>query len=446
MAQLPTSVNRHFLSKALALSAACEVVATQDVLAADGERLLRTGGRLGHSLAAILLEGPLQAPLETCLAARGGVDAARIVDLGRGLIERCVPLARILRSVGGAGPAPLGLLAAIEFSPATGLLLSCMDARQLEHSVLVSLMSLGLAKKLRLTEDEQQQAAVAGLLHDVGELYLDPMLHAKDQRLTPQEWAQLISHPRIGQLLVNELESYPLAVGRAISEHHERFDGTGYPRQAAGHALSPIGQAVGVAEMIAGVLNKDYPLERAELALKIVPGEHPADLVSAISGALRAQGATAPRVAADEAGDVERLYWRIRGALDLGENLLDASVARSPRSAELLGNALGRIEKIQRAFISTGLDIYLRKNVNLSLGLDGGLMFEKVVATREICWRLRDIARDLALHASSPHDRTLFAPLINLLDDDQAEVAPIIDAVPAPQALAPRDWGSQPAV
>jgi hypothetical protein len=50
---------------------------------------------------------------------------------------------------------------------------------------------------------------------------------------------------------------------------------------------------------------------------------------------------------------------------------------------------------------------------------EGVLKFEKEVATREIQWRLRDIARDLALHtAASPNEKSVFSCLIHLLDDD----------------------------
>ena len=58
-----------------------------------------------------------------------------------------------------------------------------------------------------------------------------------------------------------------------------------------------------------------------------------------------------------------------------------------------------------------------------AMGQDRTLCFEKAVATREIQWRLRDIARDLALHtAGSPDEAAQFASLIALLDDDSEAI------------------------
>ena len=76
-------------------------------------------------------------------------------------------------------------------------------------------------------------------------------------------------------------------------------------------------------------------------------------------------------------------------------------------------------------------------------------MFEKAVATREIQWRLRDIARDLALHtAGSPDEKSLFAALIELLDDDSdAELThtPRMAAAAKLAALSPTSFaGSLP--
>ena len=158
-----------------------------------------------------------------------------------------------------------------------------------------------------------------------------------------------------------------------------------------------------MAEVIAGVLDADNPLERAELALKIIPGEHARELVSAISGAMRLESSAHRAAPEDSTGleDSRRLFRRIRAVLELGQELLDGPGAKSPHACELLGRTLERLLTIQRSFISTGLDAYLNQNHGLNDAHDGVLMFEKAVATREIQWRLRETARDLALHTAA---------------------------------------------
>lgn len=68
------------------------------------------------------------------------------------------------------------------------------------------------------------------------------------------------------------------------------------------------------------------------------------------------------------------------------------------------------------------------EQVHLLGDADGAMLFEKVVATREIAWRLRDIARDLALNtAAYPDEKAMFGAFIAILDDTAANdaVAPV---------------------
>lgn len=441
---LSTVVNPHVLNKLMELAAGGVVGTSADIVDAEGKLLLPRGTRLLPAHRELLLGQRLKKPLEACLLTPAGVDAGAIVGVAARILDTSMPMGRIVRACEGQGPAPLALLAELQLGAPLRVLLTLAshgDAAVLEHCVTVSLLAICMAKKLKLLPEEQRCAALAGLLHDLGELYIDPAWLAPGRRLLPHEWAHRIAHPRMGQMLVNDLDTLPLAVGRAIAEHHERFDGTGYPRQTMGNHISAVGQAVGVAEMLAGVLHQTHPLARAELALKIVAGEHPHALVSAISGARRAHEAPAEAPAGEQrdgAEDVVRLFWRIVSVLETGQNLLDGDAATSPRARSLLERTLARIGTVQRAFISTGLDAYLDQQHALPPA-DASLLFEKAVATREIGWRLRDLARDLALHtAASPDERSVFAGLINLLDDDSAsELKGERKAPPAP-ALAAR--------
>ncbi|WP_426173264.1 HD-GYP domain-containing protein [Massilia sp. TWR1-2-2] len=422
--RLNTAVSTHFLDKLVRLARARPVTATQEIVDMHGVTLVARGNHLGDEHFDVLRGAKLKKTIESSLRVDDAVDTGLVVSTAKRVLDTSAPINRILLATGGGGATPLAHLARIEFSEPMRMLLTLAqhdNPHALEHGISVSLLSLCMARKLKLSDDEQHVAVLAGLLHDIGELYIAPAWLEPGKRLLPREWAHLVNHPRLGQILVSELASYPPAVGRAVAEHHERSNGTGYPRQSSGKHISAPGQAVAVAEMIAGVLGKDNPLERAELALKLVPGEHARELVSAISGALKLESNYHAAAHDETLGreDTRRLFRRICAVLDLGEEMVDGPGAKSPHSRELLEQALERILTIQRAFVSTGLDAYLNANHGLVEAPDGKLMFEKAVATREIQWRLRDIARDLALHtARSPDEKMVFASLIELLDDD----------------------------
>ncbi|PHV04774.1 hypothetical protein CSQ96_24355 [Janthinobacterium sp. BJB412] len=432
-------VNRHYLDKVMAVAEIMAVEVIVDILDVRGLKLVAKGTQVTRALQEKLILHKLRQPFESCVRVSGGVDPKAIVGIAGRLVETSPPLAHILRASGKGGAAVLAQLARLEFGDALRMMLTVADqngAHALEHAVLVSLLSVCMAQKLGLGEREQMVAGLAGMLHDIGELYVAPAFLARGKRLLPHEWSHIVVHPRIGQMLIDELGGYPAAVGLAVAEHHERFDGSGYPRQIGGGQISAPGQAVAVAEMIAGLLLTDHPLERAELALKIVPGEYSHELLSAISGALRM---AAPDVAADpvraQGGEgVEHLFWRIAAILDVGEGLMVGAAAKSPGMLELLHKTMERVRTIRRAFISTGLDAYVRPESDLGAGADRMLLFEREVAGREIQWRLRDIARDLALQTSAPDERLLLAPLVRMLDDDLPGAARSRPLGPAPAA------------
>jgi HD-GYP domain-containing protein (c-di-GMP phosphodiesterase class II) len=455
---LNTAVNKHFLDKLARLAQAKAITATHDIVDCHGERVMARGERIGAEHLEALAGGrKLKKTIESSLRVEDGVDTALIVQTARRIIDASVPIGRILSVTGGKGGSdiePLARLAKMNFGDPLRLLLTIADhddARALEHAVSVSLLSICMAGELKLPDDGQQAAGLAGLLHDIGELYITPAYLDPARRLLPHEWVQRVMHPRLGRMLVAELADYPPAVARAIEEHHERFDGTGYPRQTPGKRISGPGQAVSVAEVIAGLLETPNPLERAELALKIIPGEHARELVSVISAAMRLEPRPQRVVLEENPGreDSRRLFRRICAVLELGQELQDGTHAKSPHAHELLARTVERLLTIQRSFISTGLDAYLNHNHGLHDAHDGVLMFEKAVATCEIQWRLRETARDLALHtAASPDHKALFASLIALLDDDSDAIFfQTPKGAPAPKlaALAPTSFaGSQP--
>jgi hypothetical protein len=429
------TVHPHFLDKVTDFASRRSVRTTETIFDQDGTRLLHRGQRLTRAHRALLQGRTLRAPLECSLTVDDGPGAQQFVAIAQRLIDSCEPLACLLRTCHYSGATPTTLLSEVEFGPAIGLLLA-VNEQELEHSVTVSLLAACMARQLRLTEDDQRHAALAGLLHDIGEVYLDPALQQAQQRWSAHQWGALTGHAPIGRLLVDQLESYPLAVGRAIAEHHERFDGSGYPSGRAGNHISAVGQALAVADMFAGVLDKDHALTRAEMALKIIPGEHARDLVAAISPSLHAHALMcipepAPRY---DGRGAERLFFRMATALESAEQLLEGLTPQQAPTAKVVRTALERLRKLQLAFKSNGLDAYLPHATERAAKPAAGV--EQIVAAQEIGWRLRAMARELAMHTSTPSQKSMLAPLIHLLDDESSQLQGAAGAMPVPD-LAP---------
>jgi HD-GYP domain-containing protein (c-di-GMP phosphodiesterase class II) len=425
-------VNEHYLDKVMDLSEKMDVEASEDIFDARGMKLVAKGARISRNLQEKLILHRLSKPLESSIAVEGGVNMNSVVEEAHRVAETNGPTGAILRTAGQGGVSPFQILKQTKFGSAMGLMLTIIErggTSALTHSVIVSLSSVCLAKKMGLNDKDQAIVALAGLLHDIGELYIEPEYLSSKKRLLPHEWRHVIVHPRIGEMLINELEKFPPEVAIAVSEHHERFNGAGYPRQKTGKNISIHGQILSVAEMMSGVfMRQDSPLERAELALKIMPGEHAHELVSAISSTLAATRQGRPKIdeaiSAKEMQDkVQQLSENISTVMRMGDELIASSKLQSPAAKKLLENAMQMTQVIKRALSSTGLDSYLHEDSALLNDLTNednqALQFEVSVASREIQWRIRDIARNIALQSASfsPAEAEAFQALIQMLDE-----------------------------
>jgi response regulator RpfG family c-di-GMP phosphodiesterase len=114
------------------------------------------------------------------------------------------------------------------------------------HSRATATLAVLLGRHLGLTQDELTVLEQGSLLHDIGKLGLRPLLLTR-QELTPDEWRELQSHPEIGYRLLAPIPS--LAKARElVLQHHERWDGNGYPRGLAGGQIDRGARIFHVAE------------------------------------------------------------------------------------------------------------------------------------------------------------------------------------------------------
>lgn len=424
------SVNKFYLDKVLNLAEQTDILATEDIFDARGMKLVAKGSRISRTLQERLSARKLSKPFESSIAVESGVDINVIAEEGRRIAETVAPVGAILRTLNGGLP-PLQVLSGIRFGSAMSTMLTIIGRggkAALEHSVMVSLLAVCLARKRGMSHTDQSVVALAGLLHDIGELYIDPEYLHSTRRLYPHEWRHVVVHPRIGQMLISGLENYPASVAQAVFEHHERGDGGGYPRQLTADRMSPAGQVISAAEMMAGIFtNQEKPLQRAALATKILPGEFARELAAVVSVAARTEsvGAVAAPSAAippggDEEARIRALHELIRSTQAATQELLDQAGPNARKLQQMLNDAKRRIAAIERAFSSTGLDACLDDVQSFFEPHSEEILFEAAVVTSEIEWRLRDVARDLSLNASMLDEQEAQAlqPLIVMLDGE----------------------------
>ncbi len=114
------------------------------------------------------------------------------------------------------------------------------------HSMRSTVTAIVIGLQLRMPLTKLIELGVTCILHEIGQIRLPPQLYMTGKRLSAPERAKLATHPVISFNIVKE-NDFPLAVQLGVLEHHERENGTGYPRKLTGNKISLYAKIIAVA-------------------------------------------------------------------------------------------------------------------------------------------------------------------------------------------------------
>lgn len=241
----------------------------------------------------------------------GGVDAAIAVATERsgtqfdpGIVGRfCSEAPQVLEgldaatswgTVIAAEPALRILLSDEEFEAALEAIADFTDLKSpytAGHSRGVADLAADAARRFGLPEGEATALRRAGLVHDLGRLGVSNAIWDKPGPLSPSEWERVRLHPYLTErMLASSPALAPL--GALAAQHHERCDGSGYPRGQSAEGLSPAARILAVADAYHAMLEPRphrpaRPREEAEAELRgdVRAGRLDGDAVNAVLGA-----------------------------------------------------------------------------------------------------------------------------------------------------------------
>ncbi|MDK2940753.1 HD domain-containing phosphohydrolase [Acetobacterium carbinolicum] len=119
--------------------------------------------------------------------------------------------------------------------------------REMMHSNRVGLICEKIGMRMKLDQDEINQIRTAGLIHDIGKMGIDEKILNKPGALNAEEWKEIKRHPEIGYRILSSVNEFS-EMANCILEHHERWDGNGYPKGLKGEEISLQGRIVAVAD------------------------------------------------------------------------------------------------------------------------------------------------------------------------------------------------------
>ena len=115
------------------------------------------------------------------------------------------------------------------------------------HSGRVAKYTREIARRFGYSQKRQDEIYMMGLLHDVGKIGVPDAVINKPAKLTEEEYAQIKTHPVMGDRILKNIRERPkLAVGARW--HHERYDGTGYPDGLSGDKIPEEARIIAVAD------------------------------------------------------------------------------------------------------------------------------------------------------------------------------------------------------
>jgi putative nucleotidyltransferase with HDIG domain len=141
---------------------------------------------------------------------------------------------------------------------------SSVDAKSpftYRHSIGVADVAVQLAEEMGLAPERVQLVRRAALLHDIGKLHVSNTILDKNGALTREEWQVVLKHPAVTRSILERVSSFrELAV--VAAEHHEKLDGSGYPRGIKAHQMSVESRLLALADTFAA-LAEERPYREA---------------------------------------------------------------------------------------------------------------------------------------------------------------------------------------
>jgi putative nucleotidyltransferase with HDIG domain len=111
---------------------------------------------------------------------------------------------------------------------AMSMVVETRDPYTAGHQDKVARLAAAIAEKMSLSEEQIKGIQMAGVIHDIGKMYIPADILSKPSKLSSIEMQLIMTHSQAGYDIMKDIE-FPWPVARIILEHHERMDGSGYP-------------------------------------------------------------------------------------------------------------------------------------------------------------------------------------------------------------------------
>lgn len=235
-----------------------QVLASSDILNAAGAVIAKSGTPIDKATTQRLAKFKLQQPIENSIEIEGDVNGNTLFIH----INKVVNQDDICKSIHAQYELHAELRWLCNYYQTFPQLrqmitvLALRMKRVYQQSLYSAWLVTLIGKKMSLPQKDMESLFLAALAHDVGMLHIDEELLNKKEVLNPEEWRRIYAHPVIGEKVLLNISGISTATTRAIREHHEKCDGTGYPSGRFESEISVQGHILALADTVVVVLDK----------------------------------------------------------------------------------------------------------------------------------------------------------------------------------------------
>jgi PAS domain S-box-containing protein/putative nucleotidyltransferase with HDIG domain len=130
-----------------------------------------------------------------------------------------------------------------------GTTLEIRDPYTAGHQIKVTQLATAIAEEMGFSQDQIEGISVGGTLHDIGKISVPSEILIKPGKLSDLEFAIIKTHSQVGYEIIKDIE-FPRPVAEILLQHHERMNGSGYPRGLAGEEILMEARIIAVADVV----------------------------------------------------------------------------------------------------------------------------------------------------------------------------------------------------
>jgi HD superfamily phosphohydrolase YqeK len=297
-----------------------------------------------------------------------------------------------------------------------------------QHLIRTAITAGWLARSPLKSRYDLETAVAAGLLHDIGMLHVDPVLQQPEQKLDREQRRQLYAHPLVSSQVLENTRDYGADVIRAVSEHHEYLDGSGYPRHLEGKAISLLGRILSLAQVVSAMFayERSAPEIRLSVLLRMTTHRYEEAMAMQLIALLQPQRdvLNAPINRLPNATD---LLCQIDALLLQWPLEVENKEALPPQRRSALVVLTKHADQIRRALAGVGAAPAQLAKLGDDL-LDDAVQIEMTLMTHEAAWQLRTMARQARRRWAAQAEESFPAALALWLHAVDALVAQVYEA------------------